>query len=59
MSSPPTHVLVIEVPLNLDNGKGDFDPIHDTIATALNISRAAYVGSICGDPQVSLRDERT
>jgi hypothetical protein len=53
---PPTHVLRIEIPLNMNNGKGNFDPIQDAIQIALSLSRAAYVGSICDTPSLSLRE---
>lgn len=54
---PPTHVLVIEVPLKLDVPAPDYDPVQDALRVALSISRAAYGGHICDDPHVSLREE--
>jgi methylaspartate ammonia-lyase len=53
---PPTHVLTIEIPLNLDNGIGNFDPVEDAVRICLGLARAAYVGVICDDPQVSWRE---
>lgn len=50
----PTHVLTVTIPLNLRNGKGDFDPIQDAVMTVLSLSRAMYVGSICDSPSLTL-----
>lgn len=55
----PTHTLVVRVPLNLGDDL-DFDPIKDTVALVLGVSRAAYSNAICDDPEISLfqRDQR-
>lgn len=53
---PPTHLLRIEVPLNMDDSALDYSPAKDAILIALSISRAAFAGHICDDPQVTLRE---
>jgi hypothetical protein len=51
-----THVLVVEVQLYLDDEVREFDPVKDALHITLAVSRAAFVGSICGDTQVELRE---
>lgn len=52
----PTHVMRFEVPLYLTDPPDatDFDPIQDALHTIIALSRAAYLGAICDDAQVSL-----
>ena len=52
----PTHVLRVEVPLDLSSppGVSDDGVIRDVTTTLLAISRAAYASYICDDPQVTL-----
>jgi hypothetical protein len=53
---PPTHVLTIEVPLNMENPPCDYNVVKDAIHVALSISRAAFAGHICGDAEVTLKE---
>lgn len=51
----PTHVLRVEVPLRIDEGKTlYFDPIKDALDQVLAISRLASAGLVCGNTQVSV-----
>lgn len=51
----PTHVLVIEVPLDLGDGPPpDFDPVEDCLRVCLSVSRAAYTHRICDDVMASV-----
>ena len=54
----PTHTLVIEVPLCLeDRETARFDPVQDALRIALSLSRLASEGFYCGNAQASIRDE--
>lgn len=54
--SEPTHILHIEIPLKFVEPTLPFRPdvIQDAIQACLYISRIAYEGYICDDPQVNL-----
>lgn len=45
----PTHVLRVEVPLDLSERSVDFDAVSDALGTVLAISRAAMSGEICDE----------
>lgn len=52
----PTHILRIEVPLNLNDPPYDYDPVADALKLALAISRAGFAGHICDDPAVTMEE---
>jgi hypothetical protein len=54
----PTHIMWVEVPLDLSERSPDFDAVADALRMVLAISRAALSGEICADPQVTM-DELT
>lgn len=60
MRRPPTYILRIDVPLYIVDppvapGRApEFDAVAEAVKIALALSRAAYVGVICNDAQVSL-----
>lgn len=52
---PPTHYLVIRVPVSLDRVSSlPFDALKQVLHIALSASRAAYAEVICDDPNVEL-----
>lgn len=61
---PPTHILRIEIPLNMGEPPTDFmgepptdfDAVQDAVTLALSISRAAYSGVICDNTMVTLEE---
>lgn len=53
----PTHTLVFEVPLWIEEGRTlYFDPIQDALAVLLSISRLVSSGVLCGDPRASITE---
>ncbi len=55
---PPTHTLVVEIPIHIDPGKTlDIDPVQDALRITLALSRLATLGVLCGVPQATIRDE--
>jgi hypothetical protein len=57
--SAPTHMLTVEVPLNLeDRHEHGYDAVKDAISLALAISRAGFAGAICDNANVTLRSSR-
>lgn len=52
----PTHVMRFEVPLYIPDPPTmtDFDPVQDALHTLIALSRAAHLGTVCGDAHVSL-----
>ena len=52
----PTHIMRIEVLLNLTDAPYDYDAVADALKLALSISRAGFAGLICDDPQVTLEE---
>jgi hypothetical protein len=55
-ASKPTHILRIEVPLNLasESLREDIDPVRDAIGICLTVSRAAFAGHVCGNAELTL-----
>lgn len=52
----PTHMLRVEVPLNLDDPSHDYDAVKDAILLTLSVSRAAFSGHICDGPRVTMEE---
>ena len=50
----PTHLLRVEVPLDLGVHSTQFDAVEDAVKLVLAVSRAAYDGEICDSPMVYL-----
>jgi hypothetical protein len=53
----PTHVLRIDVPLDLAEPPAEFDAVQDALRISLAVSRASFVGAICSEVQVSLEEQ--
>ena len=53
---PPTHIMRVEIPLNMTEPAPDFDAVSDALKLALAVSRAAYSRNICNDPQVTMTE---
>jgi hypothetical protein len=52
----PTHVLVVEIPLNLDFAtEPNFDPFQDALKIVLALSRLAVAKVACDNPTVTVR----
>lgn len=52
----PTHVLVLEVPLHIDEGQTFyFDPLADALNLVLALSRVATIGVLCDGPRASIQ----
>jgi hypothetical protein len=57
----PTHVLRIEVPINIEAASREttrFDALQEAIKLTISLSRAAYVDVICDDINVEMLDAK-
>jgi hypothetical protein len=55
----PTHILTVEVPLDLsDRPDAPLEVLaaEEALRIVLALSRAAFVGALCGGAQVTLRE---
>lgn len=52
----PTHMLRIDIPLNMSDPPTEYDAVKQALDLALAISRAAYDKVICNDIQVTMHD---
>lgn len=52
----PTHIMRIEIPLDLRERSPDFDAVSEAVKVSLAVSRGALSGEICNDIQVSVEE---
>ena len=57
IKADPTHVLRIEIPMRIEDGKTFyFDPMQDAVRLVLALSRLATIGVLCGDAELSIEE---
>jgi len=55
----PTHIMRVEIPLDLSNRSPDFDAVKDALRIVFAVSRAAFSGDICDGLVVTMEDVLT